>query len=316
MKINKKISLSVLILILFSSSLYSRSVVKIGNVKKLPVMMYIKNAGTGMYLEAEGGYLTLHSEKKNSRNQKWVPYPARKEGEFMLKNYGNSALIYRTRNRGKSYVVAIPKKRSFLNFIKISDTRFLIRTANNEVLDAEGGIRNKREGQKVIAYRMHGNTNQQWEMYYLKRGKIVQYKASDFVPKNPLIENRKTSDGKTNGLVLSLEKTTTLPQYMSMASYSQFKKENKGNVLSYFINSQNLKERYRLVKLVVNSVRRNEESKFRRFVYAEISNIKVSRNSPAIQKDRAELKKLLTEARKTESDSNTKYLMKLLINQF
>ncbi len=293
-------------------------------ITELPEKIFIKNAGTNMYMEAKNGEIKLYSINRTNRDQQWSAHKNGSNGEFRLRNIGEGKYLNtKTIKTGKLIkkkheILATDSRPEYVKFLMVNDSRFIIKLSNGKVADAQGGVSKKKQGQAVIPYGHNNGSNQEWNIYYEDGNsyKLFNYAAYMREKKAASNEQNKSSQGSSTSLSQALGSKYVMETYMKTANSSQFINENRGNVLLNHLNKMDATERFTMVDTIVKSASDNRDNELRYLVFDQLAQTNLSGGGFVVNLAKPGFKKNIQRISNQEKYPKAKNALERLMNKY
>jgi len=305
---NKKILLSIGLVLVAAIALQSKQYVVVNNLPK-DEYFFIKPKGSNLCLgtEKDASYDKLTLTSCSAKNAKWKFH---KKGNGMYNIYsirGGSLGIMDIKKNG-SRANKAPSGRDVKFLAHNNDTYFIKFRVSGKVLDvAQSKIR--RKGAHIVQWRYNGQANQMWKFVSTKNGRPFNYKTY----RAPVSERKYTV--KTGTLKDSLRDDFQAERYFQYNSNSKFAEDNKDNYLVTYLNREEISKRIIKVQKIFKGASKNDDTLLRINAFRELTKVNLKGGGFVVNMLRGQVKKDIQKAIRREGNVTAKnYLKKLLQN--
>lgn len=307
---SKKILLAVGLIITAALVLQARSFSVANNI---PTTEYFKIKPKGSHL-----CLGIENYKQNSRlvmtscrgdNAKWKFYKYG-NGVYALRSKRGRYLGIKNIKKNKSEVIYTSHYQKVKLLAQTDDTFFIKLAVGGKVLDVAGKVRKR--GTRVIQYKYHGRSNQQWQLRFADTGRTFNR-----VTYRPAAPERDRSSANSSGsradLKTSLQRGDyAVLRYFKTCSYQQLSNDTRDGYLTTYLNAEKMSKRLIKVQKIVNGAKGSSSSSVRSKTYRTLLGVTLSGGNFLEKMVKGKIRKDVQKAMRSETrSSNKQYLQQL-----
>jgi|GEM_PF-2707933 len=307
---NKKILFAVGLIVAGALVLQARSFSVANNI---PTGEYFKIKPKGSHLclalENDRSYGKLALGSCSRDGAKWK-FRRVSNGVYTIRNKRGGSLNIKDIRKSKSRATHSTSGRRVKLLAQTDDTFFIKLEVGGKVLDVAGNVR--KNGTRVIQYRYHGRSNQQWQLRFADTGRT--FNRVTYRPATPERDrSRGNSSGSRADLKISLQRGDyAILRYFQTCSYTQLNEDTRDGYLTTYLNGDKMSKRLIKVQKIVNGAKGNSSSSVRSKTYRTLLTVNLAGGNFLEKMVKGKIRKDVLKAMRSETrSSNKQYLQQL-----